>query len=198
MYEIPSLKYKYGDLEPHFDEETMRLHHTKHHQAYVDKLNKALESYPDLAKKDVFDLMRDLNAVPEAVRTAVKNSGGGHLNHTLWWEFITPETTAPGEKTITALDETFGGLDNFKQKFKEAATNHFASGWVWLVRDGSRLKIISTPNQDTPISGGQKVIIGIDLWEHAYYLKYQNRRADFIDAFLKVINWVKVEENLAS
>jgi len=198
MHEISSLKYKYGDLEPHFDEETMRIHHTKHHQAYVDKLNTALQNYPDLAPKNISDLMSDLNAVPEEIRLAVKNSGGGHLNHTLWWEFITPETGAPGEKTITALDEAFGGVDIFKQKFKEATLNHFGSGWVWLVKDGDSLKIISTPNQDTPISEGKKVITGVDLWEHAYYLKYQNRRADFVDAFFKVINWAQIEVNIAS
>ena len=203
MHEIPSLKYKYGDLEPHFDEETMRIHHTKHHQTYVDKLNLALQNYPDLAKKNIFDLMRDLNVVPEEIRTAVKNNGGGHLNHTLWWEFITPETTFPSEKTITILDEAFGGVDVFKQKFKEAALNHFGSGWVWLIRDAGGLKIISTSNQDLPIGesppigeADKKVIIGIDLWEHAYYLKYQNRRADFIDAFLKVINWLQIEQNI--
>ena len=197
MYEIPSLKYKYSDLEPHIDEATMRIHHTKHHQTYVDKLNKALETYPDLATKDIFSLMNNLEAIPEPIRLAVRNNGGGHLNHTLFWEWLTPAGEKPLEKTITALDESFGSLDEFKKQFKEAALNRFGSGWAWLIKEAGKLKIETTANQDNPMSEAKRVLFGLDVWEHAYYLKYQNKRADYIDAFWNLVNWTKIEEQIA-
>ena len=205
MHEIPSLKYKYGDLEPYIDEETMRLHHTKHHQGYVDKLNVALEAYPDLAKEPVENLLRDLERVPEAIRSVVQNHGGGHYNHTLWWQMIGPASASaparqgPREQTLTGLDQSFGGLVNFKTQFKEAALARFGSGWVWLAaRPGeSHLRIISIANQDSPLGEGQTPLLGVDVWEHAYYLKYQNRRADYLEAFWQVVNWEFVESQLA-
>ena len=198
MHEIPSLPYKYGDLEPFFDEATMRLHHTKHHQTYVDKLNAALEPYPDLAKLPVADLVANLDAVPEAIRSAVRNHGGGHFNHSLWWEMIGLPGSTPREETITRLDQAFGGIEQFKAAFKEAALGRFGSGWAWLVLGSENsLQITTTANQDTPWSEGKKPLLGIDVWEHAYYLKYQNRRADYFEAFWSVINWATVEKNLA-
>ncbi len=198
MHELPSLPYKYSDLEPHFDEETMRLHHTKHHQTYIDKLNAALEPYPDLAAKDIFVLMKDLSAVPEGIRNAVRNHGGGHLNHLLWWEWLSPTPTEPGEQTIGALDQAFGSVDGFKKQFTEAALARFGSGWTWLVKTDGGLKIESTANQDTPVSEGKAVIFGVDVWEHAYYLKYQNRRADYLAALWSIVNWTKFEQALTA
>lgn len=198
MHELPSLPYKYSDLEPHFDEETMRLHHTKHHQTYIDKLNAALQAYPDLAAKDIFSLMKDLNGVPEDIRTAVRNHGGGHLNHLLWWEWLSPTPGAPGEQTIGALDQAFGSVEEFKKQFTAAALARFGSGWTWLVKTDGGLKIESTANQDTPISEGKMVIFGVDVWEHAYYLKYQNRRADYLAALWNVVNWQKLEQSLGA
>jgi Fe-Mn family superoxide dismutase len=199
MHQVPSLPYNYDALEPYIDEATMKLHHTKHHQAYVDKLNAALEKYPDLAQKPVEELLRDLNAVPEDIRQAVRNHGGGHHNHSLFWEMLAPVSTksSPKEQTITLLDQAFGDVENFEKLFKEAALARFGSGWVWLVVNKERKgEIISTANQDNPISEGKKVLLGLDVWEHAYYLKYQNRRTDYIDAFFNIINWAKVDELL--
>lgn len=199
MHEVPSLPYKYSDLEPYIDEETMRIHHTKHHQAYVDKLNAALERYPDLQRKSIHDLMADLSAIPEEIRPVVQNNGGGHLNHLMFWEMVGPAGTSPHEQTISLIDAAFGSLDNFKAKFKEAALGRFGSGWAWLVLTPERtLQIITTQNQDTPWSEGKRPVLGIDVWEHAYYLKYQNRRADYIEAFWNVVNWSTVEKNIAS
>ena len=203
MHELLSLPYKYSDLEPHIDEATMRIHHISHHQAYVDKLNAALEGYPELRQKSLDELLTDLNAVPEVIRTAVRNHGGGHWNHTFFWQILAPAAQAvkltPRENTITIIESHFGNLEEFKKQFKDTALNHFSSGWAWLVKhqDG-KLEIISTPNQDTPISEGKKPILVVDVWEHAYYLKYQNRRADYLDAFFKVINWRRIEELLSS
>jgi Fe-Mn family superoxide dismutase len=199
MHQVPSLPYKYSDLEPYIDEETMKIHHTKHHQAYVDKLNAALEKYPDLAQKTVEELLRDLNAVPEDIRQVVRNHGGGHYNHSLFWEMLAPADSknTPREATITLLDQTFGDVENFKKLFKEAALARFGSGWVWLcVNKDGKGEIVGTANQDNPISEGKKVLLGLDVWEHAYYLKYQNRRADYIDSFFNIINWLKVDELL--
>mgnify|MGYP001615108648 CR=1 FL=1 len=180
----------------------MRLHHTKHHQAYVDKLNAALEKYPDLAKKSVEELLPDLNTVPEDIRLAVRNHGGGHYNHTLFWEMLKPPTgdqvPQPRERTISLLDKYFVNFDGFKQQFTAAALGHFGSGWVWLVlKSDGAAAIVATANQDSPISAGQKVLLGVDVWEHAYYLKYQNRRAEYLEAFWHVGNWAKVEELLS-
>jgi Fe-Mn family superoxide dismutase len=199
MHQVPSLPYKYSDLEPYIDEETMKIHHTKHHQAYVDKLNAALEKYPDLTQKPVEELLRDLNAVPEDIRQVVRNHGGGHYNHSLFWEMLAPADSknTPREATITLLDQTFGDVENFKKLFKEAALARFGSGWVWLcVNKDGKGEIVGTANQDNPISEGKKVLLGLDVWEHAYYLKYQNRRADYIDSFFNIINWLKVDELL--
>lgn len=199
MHQIPSLPYKYSDLEPHFDEQTMRIHHTKHHQTYVDKLNDALKDYPDLAIKPIFELLADLKEVPEAIRTAVRHHGGGHLNHLLFWEMLSPQGGGPREETISLIDATFGSLDEFKARFKESALSRFGSGWAWLVLlPDRRLQIISTANQDTPLSEGKYPVLGLDVWEHAYYLKYQNRRAEYVDAFFKIINWATVEKHIAS
>lgn len=198
MSELPSLKFKYGDLEPFIDEATMRLHHLKHHQGYVDKLNAALEAYPDLAARPVADLLRDLDQVPEAIRPAVRNQGGGHDNHSRFWEMLHAPGLQPGEKTIGALDQFFGGLEHFQKQFAERALGHFGSGWCWLVADGGRLQIVTTANQDSPLSAGQTIILGLDVWEHAYYLKYQNRRAEYIQAFFQVVNWSAVESALAA
>jgi Fe-Mn family superoxide dismutase len=205
MFEIPSLKYKYSDLEPYIDEETMRLHHTKHHQTYVDKLNVALEPYPDLAKQTIEELLRDVTKIPEVVRQAVINNGGGHYNHCRFWESINPNTGELREQTITTFEKAFINLTGFKEQFKTAALGHFGSGWVWVVVDASQLKIVTSANQNTPWSNGPSMgrasqipILTLDLWEHAYYLKYQNRRADYVDAFFKIINWEQVEKNIAN
>lgn len=195
MHTIPKLPYEYNALEPYIDEATMQLHHLKHHQAYVDKLNAALEKYPDLQAKPVEELVKNLSAVPEAIRSAVQNHGGGHYNHSLFWEMIGPaslSTEPPAE-----LAKAFDTLEDFKAKFKEAALGRFGSGWAWLVADGAgALSIVTTANQDNPASQGLRPLLGLDVWEHAYYLKYQNRRAEYVDAFFNVINWVKVRDLL--
>lgn len=195
MHQLPQLTYAYDSLEPHIDAETMRIHHTKHHQTYVDKLNTALEAYPDLAQKSVEDLVSDINSVPEAIRTAVKNHGGGHANHTLWWTILAPadNNIAPTGVLQEELDKTFGSFDVFKQKFTDAAVSVFGSGWAWLVVDGNGLAIMTTPNQESPLMQGAKPLLGLDVWEHAYYLHYQNRRPDYITNFFSIINWAEVE-----
>ncbi|MCL6440700.1 MAG: superoxide dismutase [Thermoleophilum sp.] len=196
-YEVPPLPYDYAALEPHIDEETMRLHHDKHHQAYVDKVNVALEG-TEWADKPIEEVIRNLSQVPENVRTAVRNNGGGHLNHTLFWEWMSPDGGGEPEGALAeAIQSTFGSFADFKAKFKEAGVNQFGSGWAWLVWDGSGLAIVSTPNQDNPLSDGKTPLLGVDVWEHAYYLKYRNRRPDYIDAWWNVVNWKKVAEDFA-
>ncbi|GBD45885.1 superoxide dismutase [Thermoleophilum album] len=196
-YEVPPLPYDYAALEPHIDEETMRLHHDKHHQAYVDKVNAALEG-TEWADKPIEEVIRNLSQVPENVRTAVRNNGGGHLNHTLFWEWMSPDGGGEPEGALAeAIQSTFGSFADFKAKFKEAGVNQFGSGWAWLVWDGSGLAIVSTPNQDNPLSDGKTPLLGVDVWEHAYYLKYRNRRPDYIDAWWNVVNWKKVAEDFA-
>ncbi len=193
-FTLPPLPYDYNALEPHIDEQTMRIHHDKHHAAYVNNLNTALEAHPALQSKGIDQLIGDLNAVPEAVRTAVRNNGGGHWNHTLFWELMAPGgASAPEGKLAQAIDKAFGGLDKFKEQFQKACVGRFGSGWGWLVagKDGS-LSIESTPNQDTPAMEGKKVLLGCDVWEHAYYLKYQNRRPDYVSAWWNVLNWTVV------
>ncbi len=190
---LPALPYSYDALEPHFDAQTMTIHHTKHHQTYVDKLNAALEGHPDLQNKTVEELLSNLNAVPENIRTAVRNHGGGHKNHSLWWPMLKKDVAAKGD-VIQAIEAKFSSLDKFKEQFSTAAANLFGSGWAWLVLGNGQLEIVSTPNQDNPLSQGKKPVLGIDVWEHAYYLKYQNRRPDYIKAFFNVINWEKVNE----
>ena len=191
---MPPLPYAYNALEPYIDEETMKIHHDKHHQAYVDKLNAALESHPDLAEKKVEDLIADLNSVPESIKAAAQNNGGGHLNHSFFWTVLKKDIKISG-KIKKAIDQKFGGFDKFKEEFSQAASTRFGSGWAWLVLNNSELEIISSANQDSPLTIGKKPILGIDVWEHAYYLKYQNRRPEYIEAFFNVINWDKVNEN---
>jgi Fe-Mn family superoxide dismutase len=193
-YEVPPLPYDYDALEPHIDEATMRVHHDKHHQAYVDKVNAALEG-TDLADAAIEDVLKDLSAVPEDKRTAVRNNGGGHYNHSLFWEWMSPDGGgAPDGDLGAAIDEAFGSFDDFKTKVKDAGVGQFGSGWAWLVHDGSGLAVVSTANQDSPISDGKTPLLGVDVWEHAYYLKYQNKRPDYIDAWWNVVNWAKVAE----
>ncbi|ENH97483.1 manganese superoxide dismutase [Gracilibacillus halophilus YIM-C55.5] len=194
-FTLPDLPYAYDALEPHIDKETMNIHHTKHHNTYVTKLNAALEGHDDLANKSVEDILADLDAVPSEIRTAVRNNGGGHANHSLFWTILSPN--GGGEPTGELADDinsTFGSFDQFKEDFKAAATGRFGSGWAWLVVNNGNLEITSTPNQDTPISEGKTPILGLDVWEHAYYLKYQNRRPDYIAAFWNVVDWDKVAE----
>ncbi|RMH58837.1 MAG: superoxide dismutase [Candidatus Hydrogenedentota bacterium] len=198
-FECPALPYAYDALEPFIDEQTMRIHHDKHHAGYVSKLNAALEGHSDLAAKPVEDLLKDLNAIPEEIRTAVRNNGGGHANHTLFWQVMGPGCGgAPTGELAAAIDGAFGSFAAFKEAFSAAAAGRFGSGWAWLVRKGDSLEITSTPNQDTPLSEGARPILGLDVWEHAYYLKYQNRRPDYIAAWWNVVNWKKVGEFFAA
>lgn len=199
MFELPDLPYEYNALEPYIDEQTMRIHHTKHHQTYIDKLNTAIKGHEQHAPKSIEELMRRLNDVPEEIRTAVRNNGGGHYNHTMFWQIMGPDQSGKPEGDIAkAIETAFGGFDNFKEKFAEAATGRFGSGWAWLVDKDGKLEITSTANQDCPLSDGAKPILGLDVWEHAYYLKYQNRRPEYIDAWWKVVNWTEVARRLGS
>ena len=194
---LPALPYAFDALEPHIDAQTMQIHHGKHHQAYINNLNAALEAHPDLQSKSVEDLIKDLNALPEAIRTAVRNNGGGHANHSLFWTLMAPNAGgAPTGKAADAITGAFGSFDSFKEQFAKAATTRFGSGWAWLVSSSGKLAIESTANQDSPIMEGKTPILGLDVWEHAYYLKYQNRRPDYIGAFWNVVNWSKVNERL--
>jgi superoxide dismutase, Fe-Mn family len=193
-YEVPPLPYDYAALEPHIDEQTMRLHHDKHHQAYVDKANAALEG-TEWADKPIAEVLKNLDALPADKQKAVRNNGGGHYNHTLFWESLSGSGGgAPDGALAEAIDGAFGSFDEFKAKLKETAVNQFGSGWAWLVHDGSGLAIVGTPNQDAPISAGQTELVGVDVWEHAYYLKYQNRRPDYVDAWWNAVDWAKVAE----
>jgi Fe-Mn family superoxide dismutase len=192
-HELPPLPYDYNALEPHIDEQTMRIHHDKHHAAYIANLNKALESAPDLAGKSVEDLLMNLSSVPEGIRGAVNNNGGGHYNHTMFWSIMGPEGGEPGGELADAIKAVFGDFNAFKEKLNNAGMTRFGSGWAWLVLDkDGKLAVTSTPNQDNPLSVGQKPIMGVDVWEHAYYLKYQNRRADYLAAWWNVVNWNEV------
>jgi Fe-Mn family superoxide dismutase len=192
-HKLPELSYAYNALEPYIDAQTMEIHYTKHHQAYIDKLNAALEGHSDLQNKSVEDLLRNLNAVPESIRTAVRNHGGGHFNHSFFWPMLRKEAKYGGG-VADAINSTFGGFDKFKDQFSNAAATLFGSGWAWLVWSNNELQIMATPNQDNPMSQGKTPILGLDVWEHAYYLKYQNRRPEYISAFFNVINWDKVNE----
>ena len=196
-YEVPPLPYGYDALEPTIDEQTMTLHHDKHHQAYVDKANDALAGTP-LEGKPIEEVIADLNAVPEDKRGAVRNNGGGHLNHSMFWESMSPNGGgAPSGDLASAIESAFGSFDAFKEQFEAAGVARFGSGWAWLVSDGGTLKITSTPNQDSPVSDGQKPLLGNDVWEHAYYLKYQNRRPEYLKAWWNVVDWGKVAERFA-
>lgn len=192
---LPELTYAYDALEPYIDARTMEIHHTKHHQTYIDKLNAALSDFPDLQQESPEGLLKNLNAVPEQIRTAVRNHGGGHANHSFFWPLLKKDVSFSGE-IADAVKESFGGYEQFNQQFSNAATLLFGSGWAWLTLDGGKLEIVTTANQDSPLSQGKTPILGLDVWEHAYYLKYQNRRPDYIEAFFNVINWEQVNENL--
>lgn len=194
---LPDLSYAYNALEPFIDEQTMTLHYNKHHQTYVEKLNAALEKHSELMDKPIEELLTNLQAVPEDIRTAVQNHGGGHYNHSLFWSFMAPGKT-PGEKTTQMLTQSFGSIEKFKEVFSNEAGSRFGSGWVWLVKDKEgKLSIMTTANQDSPISLGYSVVLGLDVWEHAYYLKYQNRRPDYVTAWWNVVNWDEVEKRLS-
>jgi Fe-Mn family superoxide dismutase len=192
-HELPPLPYDFSALEPHLDTQTMQIHHGKHHQAYVTNLNAALEKHPNLQGKGAEDLVRDLGSVPEDIRTAVRNNGGGHVNHTMFWKMMAPNAGgAPTGAVADAIKASFGGFDAFKEQFAKAGVGRFGSGWAWLIDSNGKLSIESTANQDNPISEGKKPILGLDVWEHAYYLKYQNRRPDYINAWWNVVNWAEV------
>jgi Fe-Mn family superoxide dismutase len=195
MHEVPSLPYGFDALEPHIDAQTMQIHHDKHHAAYVTNLNKALEAHPDLQSKSVEDLLRGFDSVPEAIRTAVRNHGGGHANHSLFWQVMGPHGGGtPSGDLAAAIDRDFGSFQSFKEKLTNAAAGQFGSGWGWLVTDGGKLDVIARPNQDSPLMEGKTPLLGVDVWEHAYYLKYQNRRPDYLAAWWNTVNWSEVAD----
>jgi len=194
-FTLPALPYAYDALEPSIDARTMEIHHGKHHQAYVNNLNAALEKAPELQGKSLDDLMRGINSVPESVRTAVRNNGGGHWNHSLFWQVMGPGAGgAPSGALGDAITSAFGDFEKFKEQFAAAAASRFGSGWAWLVNDDGKLAITSTPNQDNPLMEGKTALMGVDVWEHAYYLKYQNRRPDYVKAWWDVVNWKAVAD----
>ncbi|HEX2643632.1 MAG TPA: superoxide dismutase [Thermoanaerobaculia bacterium] len=197
MHEVPPLPYSFDALEPHIDAQTMQIHHDKHHAAYVAKLNGALEGHPDLQQKSVEELLRGLDSLPESIRTVVRNHGGGHANHTLFWEIMGPNGGGnPGGDLAAAIERDLGGFASFKEKLTNAAANQFGSGWGWLVASGGKLDVIARPNQDSPLMEGKTPLLGVDVWEHAYYLKYQNRRPDYLAAWWNTINWNAVADRL--
>lgn len=195
-HKLPELPYAQDALEPHIDARTMEIHHGKHHQAYVNNLNAALEGHAELQNKSIEELVSDLNSVPESIRTAVRNNGGGHANHSLFWEILSPNGGGePTGELANAINSAFGSFDKFKEEFANAAATRFGSGWAWLILNkAGQLAVTSTPNQDTPLMDGETPLLGLDVWEHAYYLNYQNRRPDYIAAFWNVVNWDKVNE----
>ena len=197
-FTLPALPYAYDALEPHIDARTMEIHHTKHHQAYVNNLNAALEKAPQLEGKSLDDLMKGINSVPETVRTAVRNNGGGHWNHSMFWEIMGPKKGGePKGKIADAIKSSFGDFAKLKEQFAAAAAGRFGSGWAWLIDEGNgKLSITSTPNQDNPLMEGKKAILGLDVWEHAYYLKYQNKRPDYVAAWWNLVNWDMVGKKL--
>jgi Fe-Mn family superoxide dismutase len=199
-FQLPPLPYDKAALEPHIDAMTMEIHHDKHHAAYVNNLNKALEGQPDLENQSIEDLLRGINNVPESIRTAVRNNGGGHYNHTLFWDIMKPGgSSQPSGDLLSAINAAFGSFDGFKTQFKTAATGRFGSGWAWLlVAPDGTLSITSTANQDSPLMEGKNPILGLDVWEHAYYLKYQNRRPDYVDAWWNAVNWDEVARRYAA
>ena len=198
-FTLPALPYDFAALEPHIDAKTMEIHHGKHHQTYVTNLNAAVEKAPELASKSLDDLIRGASTIPEAVRAAVRNNGGGHWNHSLFWQVMAPKAGGePGGKVGEGIRSAFGDFAKFREQFNAAGAGRFGSGWVWLVNEGGKLAITSTPNQDNPLMEGKKAILGLDVWEHAYYLKYQNKRPDYMNAWWNVVNWGEVEKRLAS
>ncbi|MBT2687117.1 superoxide dismutase [Bacillus sp. ISL-47] len=198
-FELPQLPYAYDALEPNIDKETMNIHHTKHHNTYVTNLNNALEGNEELLSKTVEEVVSNLDAVPEAVRTAVRNNGGGHANHSLFWQVISPNGGGePTGELAEAINSKFGSYDSFKEEFAKAATTRFGSGWAWLVVNNGQVEVTSTPNQDSPLMEGKTPILGLDVWEHAYYLKYQNRRPEYINSFWNVVNWDEVSKRYSA
>jgi Fe-Mn family superoxide dismutase len=197
-YSLPQLLYSYDALEPYIDKMTMEIHHTKHHQAYINNLNSALEKYPEFHNLELEEILKNLNQLPEEIRTAVRNNGGGHYNHSLFWEIMKPNGGGePKGKLKEEIERNFGSFEEFKKLFSETAIKHFGSGWAWLViTSDKKLKVYSMLNQDNPLMNGDIPIMGLDVWEHAYYLKYQNRRAEYVEAWWHVVNWDKIEENL--
>lgn len=194
---LPPLPYPHDALEPHIDKMTMEIHHGKHHNAYVTNLNAALDKHPELHSKSVEDLIRGINTVPEDIRTAVRNNGGGHANHSMFWQIMAPKAGGPPNGPIAdAINHSFGSVDTFKDLFSKAAVGRFGSGWAWVIDTGGKLAIESTPNQDSPLMEGKKVVFGLDVWEHAYYLRYQNRRPDYIGAWWNVVNWNEINRRL--
>lgn len=193
-FKLPELNYAYDALEPHIDKETMEIHHTKHHQTYVDKLNDAVKG-TEWENKSIEEIIKNLDKLPEDIKTAVRNNGGGHINHLLYWEIMAPDKGGePKGELLDAIKEAFGSFDAFKEEFEEAGKGQFGSGWAWLVVDGGKLAVDKTPNQDNPLTNGKVPILGADVWEHAYYLKYQNKRPDYLKAFWNVVNWDAVEK----
>ena len=196
-HSLPALPYPTDALEPHIDKMTMEIHHGKHHNAYVTNLNAALDKHPELHAKSVEDLLRSINTVPEDIRPAVRNNGGGHANHSMFWQVMGPNAGgAPTGAIADAITGSFGAFDKFKEELKKAGVGRFGSGWAWVVDQGGKLVIESTPNQDSPLMEGKKVVFGVDVWEHAYYLKYQNRRPDYLDAWWNVVNWAEINKRL--
>lgn len=196
MFELLPLPFAYNALEPFVDEETMRVHHDGHHATYVKNLNEALEGYSEFLQMDIEQLLKSLDQIPEEIRTKVKNNGGGHYHHSLFWTMISPDKSKPEGRILEALNQTFGNFESFKEKFTKSAQTVFGSGWTWLIKDKENLVILNTPNQDSPISQGHIPVLGIDLWEHAYYLKYKNKRADYIEAWWNIVNWEEVKRRL--
>jgi Fe-Mn family superoxide dismutase len=197
-YKLPPLGYAYDALEPYIDAKTMEIHHTKHHQGYIDKLNTALKDNNELSEKPVEELLKDFNSIPEEIKNAIRNNGGGHANHSLFWEIlrVKGDNNKPSEKILDKINNKFGSFEEFKEQFTKTALGRFGSGWIWLIIDKTgELKIIDTQNQDSPLMEDLTPILGLDVWEHAYYLKYQNRRQEYIENFFKIINWDKVNEN---
>ena len=196
-HSLPPLPYPYDALEPHIDARTMEIHHTKHHQAYVTNLNAALDKHPELHSKSIEDLLGTINTVPEDIRTAVRNNGGGHANHSMFWQIMGPKAGgAPTGAIADAINSSFGAFDKFKEEVKKAGVGRFGSGWAWVIASGNTLTVESSANQDSPIMDGKKIVFGVDVWEHAYYLKYQNRRPDYIDAWWNVVNWNEINKRL--
>jgi Fe-Mn family superoxide dismutase len=194
---LPPLPYPTDALEPHIDKMTMEIHHGKHHNAYVTNLNAALDKHPELQSKSVEDLLKSINTVPEDIRTAVRNNGGGHANHSMFWQVMGPNPGgAPSGAIADAINGSFGGFDKFKEEVKKAGASRFGSGWAWVIDQGGKLAVESTANQDSPLMEGKKVVFGVDVWEHAYYLKYQNRRPDYLDAWWNVVNWNEINKRL--
>jgi superoxide dismutase, Fe-Mn family len=194
---LPPLPYPFDALEPHIDAKTMEIHHGKHHQAYVTNLNAALDKHPELHSKGLEDLLKGINSVPEDIRPAVRNNGGGHLNHSMFWQIMGPKAGGPPTGAIAeAITSSFGSFDKFKEEVKKAGVGRFGSGWAWVISSGNKLTVESSANQDSPVMEGKKVVFGVDVWEHAYYLKYQNRRPDYIDAWWNVVNWAEINIRL--